>query len=152
MDAHSDLGIGYPGPGYVLNGVLPRLPACRASIPEYYEQKQLDEANYLLFALAFRWISSLENVRNPRSRPDIPREILGDETGDVIRLTSFAARLLEQKNGPEPMIPFRVYPDYRDFISSGPYDFVTVAISPRYAPREADALLPLLEGYVRKLG
>lgn len=23
IDAHSDLGIGYPGPGYVLNGVLP---------------------------------------------------------------------------------------------------------------------------------
>ena len=26
IDAHSDLGIGYPGPGYVLNGVLPISP------------------------------------------------------------------------------------------------------------------------------
>ena len=73
IDAHSDLGIGRPGPGFVLNSVLPLSPAERADIKRYYEMKQLDEANYLLFALAFRWISRLENVRNPKSRPDIPQ-------------------------------------------------------------------------------
>ena len=55
VDAHSDLGIGKPGPGFVLNGVLPRLLNKRTDIEKYYEISQLDEANYLLFALAFRW-------------------------------------------------------------------------------------------------
>ena len=72
IDAHSDLGIGYPGPGYVLNGVLPIRYDKRADAEKYRRLNELDEANYLLFALAFRWISSLENVRNPSSLPDIP--------------------------------------------------------------------------------
>ena len=38
-------------------------------------------------------------------------------------------------------MPFRVYDDYRDFRAAGAYDFVTLAISPRYAPKEADGLV-----------
>ena len=49
VDAHSDLGIGYPGPGYVLNGVLPQLVEARADPARYTALRQLDEANYLLF-------------------------------------------------------------------------------------------------------
>ncbi len=149
VDAHSDLGIGKPGPGFVLNGVLPRLLDKRADIESYYERCQLDEANYLLFALAFRWISSLDNVRNPRSRPDIPKEILLPGKDDIIQLSSFAARLSESANGPEPAIPFNVYDDYRTFRAEEPYDFVTLAVSPRYAPQEADRLLPIIGRYIK---
>ena len=152
VDAHSDLGIGKPGPGYVLNGVLPQFLENRADIPRYYALKQLDEANYLLFALAFRWVSALDNVRNPKSRPDIPREILLPGREDAIRLTSFAARLAESKNGPEPVIPFHVYEDHRTFRSPAPYDFVTLALSPRYAPAEADALIGVIARYIRPIG
>lgn len=148
VDAHSDLGIGHPGPGYVLNGVLPQRLEKRADIPRYDALRQLDEANYLLFALAFRWIASLDNVRNPMSRPDIPRAILATGRTDALRLTSFAARLMEPQNGPEPLIPFRVYDDYHAFAADAPYDFVTLAISPRYAPREADALVPVIARYL----
>ena len=149
VDAHSDLGIGRPGPGFVLNGVLPRILDKRADIPKYYEISQLDEANYLLFALAFRWIGSLDNVRNPKSRPDIPKEILMPGRDDVIQLSSFAARLSEGVNGAEPAIPFNVYDDYKKFRASGSYDFVTLAISPRYAPKEADRLIPVIERYIK---
>ena len=45
IDAHSDLGIGRPGPGFVLNSVLPLSPAERADIKRCYEMRQLDEAN-----------------------------------------------------------------------------------------------------------
>lgn len=149
IDAHSDLGIGRPGPGFVLNTVLAQSPAVRADLARYYAQKQLDEANYLLFALAFRWIASLDNVRNPKSRPDIPPQILLPGRTDAIRLTSFVARFLEEKNGPEPVVPFHVYDDYRTFSTPAPYDYMTVAISPRYAPREADALLPVFSRYLQ---
>ena len=151
VDAHSDLGIGKPGPGFVLNSVLPQPPDRRADLNRYYAQKQLDEANYLLFALAFRWIERLDNVRNPKSRPDIPQEILLPDRSDQIRLSSFASRFLESKNGPEPIVPFCVYDDYRTFLADTPFDFMTVAISPRYAPKEADALLPVFLRYMRPI-
>ena len=151
VDAHSDLGIGKPGPGFVLNSVLPQPPAIRADLSRYYAQKQLDEANYLLFALAFRWIDTLENVRNPRSRADIPQQILLPVRTDRIQLTSFPARLMEQRNGPEPVIPFHVYEDYRTFAADTKFDFMTLAISPRYAPKEADALLPIFESFIRPI-
>lgn len=148
VDAHSDLGIGYPGTGFVRNGVLPMQLDKRCDIGRYRAQKQLDEANYLLFAIAFRYVAALDNVRNPRSRPDVPQEILVPGRADAIRLDSFAARLMESKNGSEPLVPFHVYEDYRTFSSDAAYDFVTLAISPRYAPAAADALVPVIGAYI----
>ena len=58
VDAHSDLGIGYPGPNFVLFNVLSMPVQKRLDYTAFYAQKKLDEANYLLFALAMRRISS----------------------------------------------------------------------------------------------
>lgn len=152
IDAHSDLGIGKPGPGYVLYNVLAKPPANRWNLEEFYTAGQLDEANYLLFALATRCIGSLDNVRNPKSRPDIPERIVLRDTQGACRaicLPQAFPGLFEKNNGPEPEIPFRVYADHRDFQASAPYDFISVAISPRYAPKEADALLPLFNRYMK---
>ena len=59
VDTHSDLAFGPPGTNYVLNVVLSRLPQQRDAIQTYRQGTELDEANYLLFALAFRWINRL---------------------------------------------------------------------------------------------
>lgn len=148
VDAHSDLGIGKPGPNFVLYNVLAKQPSERTVIEDYYAMHQLDEANYLLFALAFRWIGGLDNVRIPVSRRDVPRQILCDD-GTGIRLPQAFPQLFEAKNGCEPTVQYRAYPDHRTFLAEAPYDFVTVAISPRYAPAAADALLPILSRYIR---
>lgn len=110
---------------------------------------RLDEANYLLFALAFRRINRLENVRNPKSRADIPDFAYKNDSGEYthIKLSSFVSRLFEAKNGEEPVIPFAVYSGYTEFKSKGEYDFVSVARSPRYAPKEADALMAVIGEY-----
>ena len=149
VDAHSDLGVGYPGPGFVLYNVLSMPMARRLDLPRYYQQKKLDEANYLLFALALRRVASLDNVRNPRSRPDIPADLTLPEDSAHIQLRSFTSRMFEAQNGPEPVIPFRVYDDYRAFHAEAPYDYVTLAMSPRYAPVEADALADVISRYIR---
>ena len=143
VDAHSDLGVGQTG--YVLNALLALPAKKRADIPALRREGHISEANYLLFALAFRWIDRLCNVRNPHSLPDIPPEIM---EGEDIRLNSFVSRLMEAGHGREPKVPFNVYPDYALFRAEAPYDFVSVAVSPRYAPKEADRLLPLLGEYV----
>ena len=45
------------------------------------------------------------------------------------------------------MIPFDVYDDYRTFEQHG-YDFVTLAQSPRYAPKSSDRIMELLRPYI----
>lgn len=154
IDAHSDLGIGKPGPDFVLQSVLSQHPSRRADLARYYDSVQLDEANYLLFALGFRWVSALVNVRNPRSRPDIPAKIaLQDEQGSyrALLLRSPVSALFEGVNGKEPVVPFAVYADWREYAAPGPFDFVTAARSPRYAPAAADALFEVIREYVEEM-
>lgn len=145
VDTHSDLAFGPPGTNYVLNVVLSRLPEQRADIDTYRRAVELDEANYLLFALAFRWIDNLAYVRNPKSHQDIPRQLLNGEGN--IHLRSFISQMMEGKNGKEPVIPFDVYDDYRQFKRHG-YDFVTMAQSPRYAPASADRIMEIVRRYI----
>lgn len=66
-------------------------------------------------------------------------------------MVSLTSRMFEGKNGPEPVIPFHVYDDWQTFRAEGAYDFMSVAISPRYAPLEADALLPVLSSFMTSL-
>ena len=149
VDAHSDLGIGRPGPGIVLNGALCQRLENRCDGHVYAERGQLDEANYLLYALAFRWVRRLENVRNPKSKPDLPpalvarRDAAGSPT--ALRLRPPLPELFERMNGPEPEIEYREYPCGEAYRAEAPFDFASLAISPRYAPREADALVEAVE-------
>ena len=148
VDTHSDLAFGPPGTGYVLNVVLSRAPHARVDIDGYRKAVELDEANYLLFALAFRWIDRLTYVRNPKSYQDIPAQLLvGDGN---IHLRNFISAMMEGKNGPEPMIPFAVYDDYTQFRQHG-YDFVTMAQSPRYAPASADRIMEIVGRYITRV-
>jgi len=148
VDTHSDLAFGPPGTGYVMNVVLSRREAQRVMIDDYREIHELDEANYLLFALAFRWISSLSYVRNPKSHQDIPKQLL-DSDGNIF-LRSYVSALMEGLNGREPVIPFDVYDDYRTFHQTG-YDFVTMAQSPRYAPRSSDRIMDIVREYIAEI-
>lgn len=149
IDAHSDLGIGRPGPGFVLQNVLGIPPQIRDRFETYYAQKQLDESNYLLFALAFRWVDSLTVVRDPFSRNDFPYFIRKEgEKYLPIRLESFVSRLFEDRYGAEPTIPFSVCSDPWSFSVKEPFTCMNLACSPRYTPKAADELIPLIAEYM----
>ena len=148
VDAHSDLGVGYPGPGYVLYNVLSLPPNRRLELDRFYRERKLDEANYLLFTLAARIVGALENVRRPFSRADVPPQILAPDGGHI-RLPQSFPDLFEKRNGPEPLVPYREYKEDGSFRAAAPYDFVSLAISPRYAPREADQLVPIFKAYMQ---
>ena len=79
VDTHSDLAFGPSGNGFCAQGRAdPQSQGARERLEAYREGKKLDEANYLLFALAFRWMSRLAYVRNPKSHQDIPARLLDD--------------------------------------------------------------------------
>ena len=148
VDTHSDLAFGPPGTDFVLKGVLSRPVKARPNLVGYREGKKLDEANYLLFAAAFRWLSSLVYVRNPRSLRDVPARLL-DADGNLF-LRSDVSALMEGMNGREPVIPFRQVDDWRTFRDSG-YAFATLAQSPRYAPAKADFIMDIFREYILPL-
>lgn len=148
VDAHADLGIGKPGPAYVLEQVLALKPQVRPRLDRYDRLCQLDEANYLLFALAFRWVGRLQYLHTPDSRPDVPAAI---DAGDFLRLGSDLSRMMEAWNGPEPAIPFQRLDGWAGFQAPASYEFVSVAHSPRYLPACADGLLELVRAYVAPL-
>ena len=70
VDAHSDLGNGDGGHRYLMTDILHRPVADRAD-PEHGLGKNLNEGNYLSFALGCEWLSSLTYVKNPQSRSDL---------------------------------------------------------------------------------
>ena len=149
VDAHTDLGVAQHGYPFVRHSVLCRPVEARADIDAYRESKQLNEANYLLFALAFRWVNRLENLRIPASKPDMPPELPSPD-GNSLRLSSAFPALFEARYGAEPAVFYREFADGRDFCAEVPYDFVSLAMSPRYAPASADALLDVFSEYMRR--
>ena len=147
VDTHSDLAFGPPGPDFVLKAVISRKPGVRNTTAAYREGKKLDEANYLLFAAGYRWLSALTYVRNPRSLHDVPERLL-DGAGDLV-LRSEVSALMEGVNGMEPVIPFTQVDDYRTFKDSG-FACATMAQSPRYAPAKADFILDIFREYIKE--
>lgn len=139
VDAHTDLGVAQRGYPFVRHSVLSRPVAARADIDGFLEMKQLNEANYLMFALAFRWVGALENLRIPASKPDMPAGVLTPD-GAHLHLESAFPQLFEAKYGAEPYVPYREDSDGRNRFADAPFDFLSVALSPRYAPRATDAL------------
>lgn len=151
VDAHTDLGIVQKGYPFVRHNVLSRPVEKRAQLKEYREKVQLNEANYLSFALGFRWLSGLENIRNPKSKPDFPMEMLQNPDPAAIQLRSAFPQLFEAKYGPEPVVPYIEYATGEAYRAEAPFDCVSLAISPRYAPKEADELIGVFESYMRKI-
>ena len=149
VDAHTDLGVAQHGYPYVKHSVLCRPVAARVDIDAYRECKQLNEANYLAFALAFRWVKKLENLRIPASQKDMPQDMISPD-GKSLRLESAFPALFEARYGAEPQVPYTEYTDGRNYHAEAPFDFISLAISPRYAPETADALIPVFESFMKK--
>lgn len=149
VDAHTDLGVAQHGYPFVRHSVLCRPVAARPDIEGYRASGQLNEANYLLFALAFRWVESLINLRIPASKPDMPPDIIRAD-GAGLRLESAFPALFEARYGAEPLVSYREVADGRNFFAQAPYDFLSLALSPRYAPETADALIPVFRAFMKE--
>ena len=153
VDAHSDLGIGKPGPAYVLETVLALPPQARGDLSRYVREEKLDEANYLLFALALRYVSSLENVRNPHSRADFPRpprrgrQPAAHGHPPILHACPPAAAVRFCRAGHSLYGLRRL----SFFPRAAPYDLASLAISPRYAPKEADFIADVFREYITEV-
>jgi hypothetical protein len=161
VDAHADLGLGSGGWVYLVSELLSRRAADRRG-PKL-GKSALNSGNYLLFAIANRWISRLTYVY-PSARGENPANGAPDDlwaelfrhrdpTSGKVELkrysTEDAKKVLGGANvqalSVEPSVPFS-FVRAAGFTMMG-FTHMVVAQSPRFTPKSADQLLPVIQEY-----
>ena len=155
VDSHGDLGVGATGVFFSCNTVI-TWPV-KNRIPRYcniFDDGKINIANYLLFALAFRWISDLTYCANPKKvKADIPEEIFEDGVPYSNCNNKFISNIKLRSNGyeTEPEIPFTMIATYDEVDYAGDFDFVSLAQSPNYTPENADFIIDIFREYIEEV-
>jgi hypothetical protein len=153
VDAHADLGLGDGGYMYLMTELLFE-PVDRRLFPKM-GHAGLNDSNWLAFAVACRWISSLTYVFNLEEGPpnDIMPWVMEGFTSraDNIELAAMEEDELWKIDSPtpptvdqfEPKVPFRWSPWSR-FRAAERYDVVCLTRSPAFTPPELDPMFDLI--------
>ena len=155
IDAHADLGFGCIGNQTIVDTIL--------SYPREYRKTRfcdgieddgrflgINMCNYLLFALAFGWVSDLTYCTNTLlSSLDISKQFIdysvkqridnGFETQIVLRKTDGSGRMV---------VPFRIIKQSRQFKCDREFDYVVLAQSPSFTPVSADYIMDVFRDYI----
>lgn len=165
VDSHADLGLGYPLWTFIMDSLITLPVEERVNIEnyknifgKYYEPRIGD---YLLFALAFRWISKLTYVCNPA---DIGNDYVwmilkdGVEPNDKIQLAHNENMNAMQISGNttkyyetairEPEVDFKIVRCMEEIKYDGSFDYLTFCISPNYTPASADFIIDIIKEYI----
>lgn len=156
VDSHGDLGFGAKGKKFVLE-ILVSWPI-KIRKPKYCNDPEyggeINIANYLLFAIAFRWISELTYCENPKAIvADVPEDIILDDIPDPGFQTKFESyiHLESKRKDPEPIIPFTMISTMDEVDCAGDFDFVLLAQSPNYTPENADFIMDIFREYIDEI-
>ena len=173
VDSHADLGLGFASQFFIFENLLGLDVDKRVNIPNYenlFEEYSLPGiGDYLLFAIAFRWISKLTYVANPNGfGDDYPIFIMKNfqDSSGIIQLpynnkykltkllelfgdnrTSMEKKYLNNSIL-EPEVPFEIKKNIDDVKYNGDFDFITFCISPNYTPKSADFIIDIFKEYI----
>lgn len=178
VDSHADLGLGYSSWVHILDKVL-RFPIDERPFHNAYLSCQGKErhegiGDYLLFCIAYRWISKLTYCANPNGtkndyiyntlknydeKPiwDIPVEnTIQLAYNDGMKRPDYNATEAEKKYYfstaiKEPEVPFIIIPTIEDVKFLGDFDYIVLAQSPNYTPQSADYILDVLKDYIEAI-
>ena len=176
VDAHGDLGVGSASWKYILKELLtypvlerPKHNKYRGCSGEIREEGIND---YLLFAIAYQWISQLTFcVNSEEGKYDYLNEILKDftmqevrnkPTENIIQLVSNPLFRIPERDDSdeykskylstgikEPEVPMLVIPTIDDVKYNGDFDFAVLAKSPNYTPESADFVIDIFKEYIK---
>jgi hypothetical protein len=175
VDAHSDLGMGFPSWAYLHSEFL------SMSISERPNAKKGDWGvnfgSFLAFAFGCRWISQADFVINRNWHDDIPRTLLSQKSHELVEekapngvlpyggyelevelmqtpiwdpMTSLWDSMEVRKPIGEPRVPFNIIPaeSVGDRHAHTGWDYIFLSHSPGYVPRSADHLLDHIGEYI----
>lgn len=178
IDSHADLGLGYSSWTYVLNNLLQYSVGERWLNREYKDcfgkMRDVGIGDYLLFAIAFRWINKLTYCANPfGEKNDYVWDIMKDfkeeyiwnkPVENIIQMAcnpnmdfpsyndSEQVKQEYLKNSvKEPEVPFIIIPTIEDVRYDGEFDFVVMAQSPNYTPASADFIMDIFREYIEEI-
>jgi hypothetical protein len=120
----------------------------------------INEANYLAFALACRWIKKLTFVIHPNWENDLIKVYFKDFdiTSGFIQLKKYNKEELLEKGfekelkplGLEPEIPVEFIP-LLEYKSSQPFTLLTLSHSKMFTPKSSDRLIKVIKNYFKKI-
>lgn len=177
VDSHADLGLGYSSWTYILNSLL-QYPVeerweNRKYVSCFGRESDVGIGDYLLFAIAFRWISRLTYCANPYgdkndylldTLKDFEEKYIWNEpVENIIQLvcnpemdfpdydaSSQVKRAYLDRGIKEPEVPFVIIPSIEDVKYNGEFDFVVMAQSPNYTPASADFIIDIVKEYIEE--
>ncbi len=175
VDSHADLGLGYLSHTYISNTLL-GYPVKERPFHNQYTSASGDVCeekigDYLLFAVAYCWISKLTYCANPRGNKndyimgtmkDFKENHVEDRpTFNTIQLLYNSGLKMPYRSDSnetkanyilssrkEPEVPFLIIPTIEDVKYDGDFDYIVMAQSPNYTPASADFIMEILREYI----
>lgn len=175
VDSHADLGLGCYSWKYIMDTLLGIPVEERSQNSSYidpFNKKHCEGiGDYLLFALAYRWISRIDYCGNPESEcNDYIWYTLKDFKEPLIwnKPVQTTIQLLYNPDMPfprnnddpyvnhqyimnsrrEPEVPFLIIPTIEDVKYDGSFDYAVLAQSPNYTPASADFIMDIFREYI----
>jgi hypothetical protein len=155
VDMHADLGYGDPGYEYLMTELLAaEVDDRRFPRVEYVG---LGDGNFLAFAIACHWISSLEYVFGDGGGSDELHHFMEnfDQRAANVQLKQTTLAELRRTRGSpgewptitrfEPKVPYRALRNDQ-YVADAPFDFICLTRSPPYIPQIADPLYDVIRG------
>ncbi len=177
VDSHADLGLGDPS-GDFLQSMFLSLPiATRRRIRDYEFNNQIKGisiGDYLLWAIAYRMISSITYCANPNgdkndylwdTLKDFQEEYIWDKpVKNYIQLKYNREMEMPRYNSSDnykkrylqgaikdPEVELLIIPSVEDVRFYGDFDYAVLAQSPNYTPESADFIMDIFREYIEEV-
>lgn len=166
IDAHADMGLGDGAWAFIFEELL-KMPVEERSYIERFKRKQkkfeiLDSGNYLLYAIACRWINTLTYVTHPLSDGyDYIKDVMKDcdDNSGYIQLKRFLKPIdfyediINQDFICEPEVKFDIIKNYLVYLEPvlSNFDFIVFSQSPSYTPKTADFIIDIVKDYIKEV-
>ena len=175
VDTHADLGLGYPSWGHICKKMLRYPVEERSNYAEYEfngEKRKEGIGDYLLYAIAYRMISSLTYCGNPykqcndyvvntlKNFEEVSVDMAGSPVKNTIQLLYNSSGLFDHNGSREdkkwyistsirePEVPLLIIPKTEDVNFNGDFDYASMAQSPNYTPQSADFIMEIFREYI----
>ena len=149
IDAHPDLSV--RGGLFLTSGLL-NIDSER--VLAILKREYVHAGNYLTYAIACGWIASLVWIPLHKTLKDLPKEY-GDARYGLMQLKERkkggdapvgGISVVERKSG----VPYKILCWYK-FKTSETFDYMALSRSLNFTPPESDALIPVIEGYMKQI-